>query len=522
MCVLSKDNKLLPLSITNQENGTLVTKDPLPVPFRPYNIWYYNGTDTIAVNSATKANALFTDAYTTGASYTFNEAIPAYKIVYLKGTYDSTTDLFTLYINPNDSTKKSWYTYAPTNTNNLVLSNYFTSGYYYLLVGGTYSSANYMSLSQVNVLYYFDGTNLTPVSNSTTSISGSGQGFVPYTRADQDVVKNINLGIIPSSQQYINWYDLNNGGTIDPIDLLYIQRDLTGIATARDEASSSGFTLPTANVNYSLNADGLRFSTTQYGRDYLAEYTPSRVTVDSALIKNFTYDSNFWGTPTFNAGLFSADVIKTNINSTDTSGYGIAPSTCVFGGTMAEFVAFASHCNGVCGSVSLTADYTLSSTTIPLGWYHFMWIPHRHGGDESDNSDYGFCIFHDFWTSTTYELSYSGSNITKLIKHGAGETIAITPTDNHIIIDEGGYIQIGRQVTVTIRLHASADSSTRYYFANLPTPIAPLGLQATSYTTGKPANVGYYYLGVDGRLSNTGTVYKNEGHCLSFSYVANI
>ena len=171
LCVLSVDNKILPLSITNQENSTLVTKDPLPVSFRPYNIWLYNATDTIAVNSVVKANVLYTDAYINGAGYTFNDNIAAYKLVYLKGTYDKAADLFSLYIDANDTSKKSWYTTAPTNTNNLNLSSYFTSGYYYILVGGTYSSANYLTLFQQNPMYYFDGTNLTQVNMNAQEIS---------------------------------------------------------------------------------------------------------------------------------------------------------------------------------------------------------------------------------------------------------------------------------------------------------------------------------------------------------------
>lgn len=98
--------------------------------------------------------------------------------------------------------------------------------------------------------------------------------------------------------------------------------------------------------------------------------------------------------------------------------------------------------------------------------------------------------------------------------------VAVTSVDSHVVIDAGVYVKQGRVVTVSIRCHGSADSSTRYYFANLPAPAAPVFILPGSYSTGKTANAAWYYLATDGRLSNTGTVYAGEGHCLSFSYVS--
>lgn len=174
LCVFNKDNKILPLTLTNQESATQVLKDPLPVAFRPYTIFYYNSQDTLAANTVMAASKLYNQWYTQGASYTFNTAISKYRLVYLKGTYDKSTDLFTLYIDSNDATKSSWYTQVPTNSNNITLSSYFDSGYYYILVGGTYSADNYLDLFDVNTLYYFDGTNLVPQTNQTASQSVSG------------------------------------------------------------------------------------------------------------------------------------------------------------------------------------------------------------------------------------------------------------------------------------------------------------------------------------------------------------
>lgn len=160
LLVQNKDNKLLPLTLTNQEDTTQVVKTPLSDPFRPRNIWFYNSTTTINANAVSTSQALYTDAYGAYSGYTFNQNVPAYQMIYLKGTYNSETDLFTLYIDENDTNKRSWYVYVPTNTNNINLSSYFTTGYYYILVGGSNASSNQFQLFQVNTMFYFDGTNL--------------------------------------------------------------------------------------------------------------------------------------------------------------------------------------------------------------------------------------------------------------------------------------------------------------------------------------------------------------------------
>ena len=50
----------------------------------------------------------------------------------------------------------------------------FTTGKYYLLVGGTYSSANYMQLFSVNPFYYYDGTTLIPIYTKIAQDAGGG------------------------------------------------------------------------------------------------------------------------------------------------------------------------------------------------------------------------------------------------------------------------------------------------------------------------------------------------------------
>ena len=173
------DNRMYPITLTNQENATQVAKVPTQVGLRPGRIWYYNTTATVAAGGLFAANSLDEAFQTTAGAYNFNTSAATYRMIYLRGTYNKTTDLFTLY-KDSSSPCTSYYTYVPTNTANITLSSYFTSGYYYMLLGGTYSTADYISLFPYNPLYYFDGTNLIPVSTkvaqdtNTTYSAGTG------------------------------------------------------------------------------------------------------------------------------------------------------------------------------------------------------------------------------------------------------------------------------------------------------------------------------------------------------------
>lgn len=157
-----EDNRLYPITITNQSDSTQVAKVPTTVGLRPGMLWYYNTTTTISAGAVIGAQTLQAAGYGTTAVYNFNTDISTYRMVYLRGTYDKDKDLFYLY-NDGSSPCTSYYTQVPTNTANITLSSYFVSGYYYLLLGGSYSTKNYLTHFGTNPLYYFDGTYLIPV-----------------------------------------------------------------------------------------------------------------------------------------------------------------------------------------------------------------------------------------------------------------------------------------------------------------------------------------------------------------------
>ena len=160
---MGEDNRLYPIVTTNQTSATQVAKAVQTTGIKPGHLWIYYSTTTASAGGAIAAATLLAGggANTVGA-YSFNESIPTYRTIYLRGTYDREKDLFYLY---DDGTTpcKSYYTFVPTNSA-VTLSDYFVEGNYYMIVGGSYSSENYFSIFADNPLYYFDGTNLIPVS----------------------------------------------------------------------------------------------------------------------------------------------------------------------------------------------------------------------------------------------------------------------------------------------------------------------------------------------------------------------
>lgn len=188
--MLDKDNRLVPLTITNVNSGTAVTNQtPTAKAFKPDKIWWYCTTTTINASTVVGAQTLWRSGYNANSSTyggmaicNFNSTISAYRLIYLCGTFDKTTGLFSLR-GGGTASSTQYYTQVPTNTANITLSSYFTSGYDYILLGGTYSSNNYIQLFDDNPMFHFDGTNLIPYdtwnadSSGVTSIATSGTGL---------------------------------------------------------------------------------------------------------------------------------------------------------------------------------------------------------------------------------------------------------------------------------------------------------------------------------------------------------
>lgn len=73
------------------------------------------------------------------------------------------------------------------------------------------------------------------------------------------------------------------------------------------------------------------------------------------------------------------------------------------------------YSSGCCGSVSITTAYSGSPSSVPTGWYNFLWIPHRSGGvngaADGDNCNYGRLFLRGMTVNGEFEIRYSNNSI---------------------------------------------------------------------------------------------------------------
>ena len=149
-----KQGKVVPLSITNQTSGTIVSKTPTSISFEiERGLYYYNSTGSVtATGTALAAQTTYSHwgAMST-PHYTFNTEVPVYSDVYLVGSLSDDGTEFKL----DTTSNTSWYVYIYRGGGTPAASNgSFVIGKYYMFVGRSYSTANYMSLEYHNPVYY--------------------------------------------------------------------------------------------------------------------------------------------------------------------------------------------------------------------------------------------------------------------------------------------------------------------------------------------------------------------------------
>lgn len=206
LCALDQDNRIIPLVTTNQSNTTLVAKQTTQKSFRASTgIFYYNSTTTISAGNAVGNQTLYSQYSNADPRYTFNGTVgtttclSAYKMVYIKGSYNKSTDMFTLV----NSTTNNWFVQVPMNTASINYSSYFEANKYYILVGYTYSSADNFSLTLNNNLYLFNGESLIPVENENKinlSKNKTGDTQYPILISDTDISSVSETGTAISAQ----------------------------------------------------------------------------------------------------------------------------------------------------------------------------------------------------------------------------------------------------------------------------------------------------------------------------------
>lgn len=263
LCMLNKDNKLVPLILTNNSDSSAKTDmTPTAEAFRPDKIYWYNTTTTVNANAVVGANTLMSNGYnaTNMPRCNFNASLTTYKMIYLCGTYNTTTGLFTLR-GGGTAGSTQYYVFVPNNTSNITLSSYFTSGYDYILVGASYSTANYMHLREDHPMYHFDGTNLVPydtyrankistdlgtlddkVDGIDTDLDTLEQSLAPVATSGEygDLVNTPNLATVATTGSY---NDLSNKPTIPTVD--YPVTDVKVNNTSVVSSKVANITVPT-------------------------------------------------------------------------------------------------------------------------------------------------------------------------------------------------------------------------------------------------------------------------------------
>ena len=220
LVALGADNRLVPITVTDQTSTAQVAKTPSQVPFRPGKIWLYNSTATVGAGAQIGGQTMLRVGYhSSGCQYNFNATVPANRLIFLRGSYDKDTDLFTL-TKDSSSPCTSYYTLVPTSSASLTLSDYFTEGGWYILVGGTYSSANYLQLFEQNTLHYFDGTNLIPAQTAlnptATSDLTNDSGFI--TAADVTSDRHFSHEWVTPTTQITITHNLGKHPSVTVID----------------------------------------------------------------------------------------------------------------------------------------------------------------------------------------------------------------------------------------------------------------------------------------------------------------
>ena len=167
LCTSFLNGSVVALVAGDSQNGVSDTsKAPFSSLFNPENIYYYSGSSTVSAGTNIPANTLYSTYYIPATRDTFNSTLSAGYEVFLVGSYNRTSNGFTL----DTSSNTSWYLFVdPTETWSLYRQN-FTSGKYYIKIGRAGRTANTMQLYERKQLLYFNGMWL--LNGYTAGLSG--------------------------------------------------------------------------------------------------------------------------------------------------------------------------------------------------------------------------------------------------------------------------------------------------------------------------------------------------------------
>ena len=159
--------------------------------------------------------------------------------------------------------------------------------------------------------------------------------------------------------------------------------------------------------------------------------------------------------------------------------------------TIPDLINEVRYSSGCGGSFSLSTAYTLTNSgiTIPIGWYNFIYVPHRSGGvngaASGDNCNYGSLYLSGMTVSGCYMIRYASSNIAEVRDLYKDTTYTVATGDSN------GQIKVtpssGSVYNVSVKgLGSNAYTSTAY----LPLAGGTLtGADCVFYTTNKNTKI---------------------------------
>lgn len=188
LCASFLNGSVVALVAGDSQNGVSDTsKVPFSSLFNPEDIYYYSGSSTVSAGTNIPANTLYSTYYIPETRYTFNSTLPAGYEIFLVGSYNRTSNGFTL----DTSSNTSWYLFVdPTETWSLYRQN-FTSGKYYIKIGRAGRTANTMQLYERKQLLYFNGSWL--LNGYTAGLSGSATANQVVTASSVDDIDTSTL-----------------------------------------------------------------------------------------------------------------------------------------------------------------------------------------------------------------------------------------------------------------------------------------------------------------------------------------
>lgn len=191
-----EDNGRISSIVTTESNGT--SKVANPAHFRPDRILFYNGTSQSGTNKVSGAQNLYEAIPTTSAANIINESLTTYSDLYFVGTLDD-NGYFVF-----DNTNTTSY-YKVVSNSAAVPANTFVEGKYYIYVGASYSTANYLQLMPSHQLFFCQDTNgqkLTAVTPLATALINPKVNKYVATQTAGTEIGKITLDNIESTLYY--------------------------------------------------------------------------------------------------------------------------------------------------------------------------------------------------------------------------------------------------------------------------------------------------------------------------------